>query len=220
MSAAPIRAQRGLSVVEALVGLTVGLVVVGGALRLFVDNLDATRRLLLGARLNQDLRATADVISRDLRRAGHWAHAASGVWLADGTAQAANPHAAIGATTGGIAYAYDRSATQIYHAGFRLTDGRVQLRTAADTWQDVTDPGVVRITRLDVVPTPREVNLLSRCAVAACPAGGGSCPPRLVIRRYDVVLQGRAVSDATVVREMRETVRVRNDELLGSCPTP
>lgn len=221
MSAAvPRRAQRGLTVVEALVGLAVGLIVVGGALRLFVDHVDATRRLLLDARVNQDLRATADVIARDLRRAGHWQHAASGVWQGDGSVPAANPHAAIGATSGGLAYTYDRSAAQVYHAGFRLADGRVQLRTASDTWQDATDPGVVRVTRLDIVPTSHDVSLLSRCGIGACPPGSATCPPRLVIRRYDVVLQGRAAVDARVVREIRETVRVRNDELVGSCPAP
>ena len=221
MSAAPASRQRGLSVVETLVGLAVGLVIVGGALKLFAANLAANRRLLLEARVNQDLRASADLIARDLRRAGHWEHAASGVWLAPETVPPANPRAAITGSAGtGLSYSYDRGAAQVGSAGFRLADGRIQLRTAPETWQDVTDPAVLRVTRLGIVPTAREVDLLSRCAVAACPPGQPSCPPHLVIRQYDIALQGQAVADARIVREIRETVRVRNDQLVGSCPAP
>ena len=37
--------QTGLSIVETMVGLTVGLFIIGGALKLFIDNLDSNRRL-------------------------------------------------------------------------------------------------------------------------------------------------------------------------------
>lgn len=51
--------QRGLSLIELLVGCTVGLLIAGGATKLFVEHLRDSRRLLLEARLHQDLRATA-----------------------------------------------------------------------------------------------------------------------------------------------------------------
>lgn len=221
MSAMPASRQRGLSVVETLVGLAIGLFIVGGALKLFADHLGVNRHLLLEARVHQDLRASADLIARDLRRAGHWEHAASGVWLTPETAPPPNPHAAIEGSAGsGLSYSYDRGAAQVGSAGFRLVDGRIQLRTAPETWQEATDPAVLRVTRLDIVPVAREVDLLSRCAIAACPLGEASCPPRLVIRQIDIALQGQAVADARVVREIRETVRVRNDQVVGSCPAP
>ena len=69
------RGQRGLSIVELLIGLAIGLFIVGGAIKLFVDNLTNNRRLLLETRVNQDLRAAADLIARDLRRAGYWRNA-------------------------------------------------------------------------------------------------------------------------------------------------
>ncbi|MDP1789633.1 MAG: hypothetical protein Q8L12_03580 [Methylibium sp.] len=58
--------------VELLVGFTVALFVVIGSIVLLVDQLRDSRRLLLEARVHQDLRAAADLISRDLRRAGFW----------------------------------------------------------------------------------------------------------------------------------------------------
>lgn len=215
----PAPRQRGLSLVETLIGLAVGLFIVGGAMKLFVANLDAHRRLLVETRVHQDLRASADLIARDLRRAGYWEQAASGVWQADGVSPTLNPHA-LAEAAGGLAYTYDKDAGDVYSAGFRLSEGRIQLRTAAATWQDVTDPAVLRVTRLSIAPALREVSLLSRCAVAICPAGSTACPPRLLIRHYDLTLQAQAVADAQVQREIRESVRVRNDQLIGQCPTP
>ena len=53
-------------------------------------------RSLSEARLMQDLRTTAELVARDLRRAGHWSAAASGVRVdGDVAAPLANPHAPI-----------------------------------------------------------------------------------------------------------------------------
>ncbi len=73
------RRSRGLSLIEMLVGIVVGLFLVTGALRFFADYLDDNRRLLLETRINQDLRTVADLIVRDLRRAGYWSAPNSGV---------------------------------------------------------------------------------------------------------------------------------------------
>ena len=70
------RGQRGLSLVELLVGLALGLLVVaGGAALLARQHLREHRALLLEARLMQDLRTAADLVARDLRRAGYWGDA-------------------------------------------------------------------------------------------------------------------------------------------------
>lgn len=62
--------QRGLSLVELLVGISVGLFVLAGATLLLSTQLGDNRRLLLETQLQQDLRATMDIITRELRRAG------------------------------------------------------------------------------------------------------------------------------------------------------
>ena len=66
------RRQRGLSIVELLIASALRLFLVGGAITLFIGNLTNSRQMLLDARINQDLRAAADLIARDLRRAGYW----------------------------------------------------------------------------------------------------------------------------------------------------
>ncbi len=209
--------QTGLSIIETMVGLTVGLFIVGGALKLFIDNLDSNRRLLLETRVNQDLRAAADLIARDLRRAGYWEGAASGVWQTAASAVTPNPHAAI-TTSGDIVYQYDKDDTQVYLAGFRLQGGKIQLRTAASTWQDVTDPSAMTVTQLSVTPVNRVIDLLPRCEITTCPVGSTTCPPTLTIRQFNLTVQGQAVTDARVVRQIEETIRVRNDDFAGACP--
>jgi Tfp pilus assembly protein PilW len=66
-----------MSIVELLVGVAVGLLIIGGATKLFVDYLVSTRRSLVETRVNQDLRAAADLIARDAPPIGKVRQAAS-----------------------------------------------------------------------------------------------------------------------------------------------
>ena len=65
-------AQQGLSIVELMVGVAVALVLIAGALKAYAGHVEHTRRLLLEARVQQDLRGATELIARDLRRAGYW----------------------------------------------------------------------------------------------------------------------------------------------------
>jgi len=54
--------QRGMSMIELMVGTVVGLIIIAGLITLYVSNLTGSRRLMLEARLNQDLRAASDLV--------------------------------------------------------------------------------------------------------------------------------------------------------------
>ena len=82
--------MRGLSIVELMVGIAVGMFVLAGASLLASSQLSDNRQLLLETQVQQDLRATADLIARELRRGGYWANAGSTVWPA--AAPAVNPY--------------------------------------------------------------------------------------------------------------------------------
>ena len=73
---------RGISIVELMVGITISLFILAGASLVLTTQLDSNRRLLLEAQVQQDLRTTADMISRDVRRAGYWGKAYCQVWPA------------------------------------------------------------------------------------------------------------------------------------------
>ena len=64
--------ERGLSIIEMMVGIVVGLIVVTGIAKLFADYVSGTKRQMLETRVNQELRTAADLVARDVRRAGYW----------------------------------------------------------------------------------------------------------------------------------------------------
>jgi prepilin peptidase dependent protein B len=64
--------QRGLTLVELLVGLAVGLIVVGGAIAMFASSVRSSNETLMASKLNQEISGLLHVIVNDVRRAGFW----------------------------------------------------------------------------------------------------------------------------------------------------
>src|SRR5713226_9583708 len=67
--------QTGFSLVELMVAITLGLILTAGILTLFQGTLDSNRNLASGKQLEDELHATMDLITRDLRRIGATGHA-------------------------------------------------------------------------------------------------------------------------------------------------
>jgi len=64
--------QLGLSLVELMIAVALGLMVLGVVISVFWNTLQSNKKALRMARLVQELRAVTDVMARDLRRAGYW----------------------------------------------------------------------------------------------------------------------------------------------------
>jgi prepilin-type N-terminal cleavage/methylation domain-containing protein len=62
-------ANRGFSLVELMIAMTLGLIVIGSVLTLFVSISQSNANNLRSTRLTQELRAVSELIARDLRRA-------------------------------------------------------------------------------------------------------------------------------------------------------
>jgi len=220
--------QAGVSMVELMVGTAVGLLIISGTVSLYVSSLTSGRKLALDARLNQDMRAAADLVSRDLRRASYWSSSLSGTTATgSGSTTVANPYRAVttpdGATVHQIEYLFSRDATENNtpdaneQFGFRLTTaGALEMKTQEGHWESVTNPGIVRITAFNIVPNEQTIALGDLCPTA-CAVGTPNCPTTTV-RRYEIVMDGQAVADSRITRELRSTVRLRNDRLEGYCP--
>jgi len=231
------RRQRGLSLVELMTGTALGLLVVAGAISLLAGQLGATRRLMLEARVQQDLRSTADLMTRELRRSGYWGQALAGVPAvlpaaeAGGTTQAPtapprNPYAALSADAGAatLGYSLSRDATENGSVdlnerfGLRLnrSEHTLQMLTGSGTWQTLTDPAVVTLPddglAIALIETP--VDLRQICP-SACT--GIDCP-RLTVREARLTLKARATADPSLQRQLETRVRLRNDRLDGRCP--
>ena len=228
-----------MSLVELLVGMAIGLIVVGGGLALLANFTGENRRLLLETRLNQDLRAAMDVVTRDMRRAGHWQGAASGVWFDGGpnvppqnayrnfynsacnaaTLGASAPSPAASASFVCYAIAGDSNntvdevaRTELY--GFHLSNGVLFAVINGGAEQAVTDAGTVTINDFVVTPSTQIVPMASFCRYT-CTV---NCP-RVIVREFEVVLKGTVPTVQSIQRQLRSNVRVRNDYYDGQCPS-
>lgn len=223
--ACPGTRQRGLSIVELLVGLAVGLLILASATRFLTDGLRDSRSLLLESRLMQDLRTAADVVTRDLRRAGYWGAAEAGIWNPSSGSALANPYAAVAPATAAsdtVSFEFSRDATENNAVdsneqfGFRLRNGALQMRLGGANWQALTDSETLTVTGFSVTPFVRNISLLDSCP-AACQAGSTTCPPHLTVRSFALRISGQAVNDAAIARTVRSNVRLRNDDVIGAC---
>lgn len=217
-----VAAQRGLSMVELMVGVAIGLFVVAGATMLVSNQLGDNRRLLLETQIQQDLRAAADIIVRDIRRAGYWGAAETGVWHAGAVAVSTNPYVALTPASGvasAVQFAYSRGAVEngavdvADEAGFRLVNGTIQMRVGGN-WQPLTDDKTLRITNFTITMAVRQLPL---SCFKDC-GGAANCPPTQSLREVAVLIDGRAANDASVRRSVRSNVRLRNDQITGACP--
>ena len=168
--------QTGLSLVELMVGLVVGLIVVAGAGAMYVTTVRGQTYALRAAKLNQDLRATMNIIASDVRRSGYWGGA-----IAAGGAPAPLPHpytlrgvpqTDVTILEGGtcVMYAYDADgdATDLTTEtnqevfGFRLNGSVVQMlddvitdtsNCATGTWGAMTSNDTIVIDALSFSST-------------------------------------------------------------------
>jgi len=65
--------EQGLSLVELMVGLAVGLLLTTGILNFYLTSMKASTDNLQMSMLNQELRSMLHIVDRDIRRAGFWA---------------------------------------------------------------------------------------------------------------------------------------------------
>lgn len=229
-------AQRGVSLVELMIGAAVSLMIVAAGSVLTVSNLREQRTLLHEAQLMQNLRTAADVVARDLRRAGYWDRAVGVAGTSVGEV-VVNPYASIDFTDAApdqVQFGYARQAidsvppaTAVAIAvtdprlGFRLRNGAIDIDLGRGNWQALTDRGRLIVTTFRLTPRVTEIDLGSHCA-RSCETGDSngdrSCPPRQQLRSLAIEMTGRLPESAVVSRTLRTEIRVRNDAVVGTCP--
>lgn len=229
--------QRGIGLVELMVGITVGLIVTAGAALVATRQINEHRRLMLEVQIQQDLRVAADLIQQDLRRAGFRGLPANGVWEPEhytSTTVAAkdamaNPYADLSATTTTLSYRYAKTLNtgQPNTSNVVANNEELGIRVANKTlflqqglvggqpnWQPITDPDAVEITAFTPTIVTQQVPLDDICP---CPAGGCAMPT-LTLRRVDITITGVAKSDPNVKRTLQVSEKIRADDVSGACP--
>ena len=157
-------AQRGMSLVELMVGLTVGMMVVAAAGALYITNHIAGRDALNAARLNAIARGAMDTMVDDIRRAG--SATLTGNWfdIQTGEARTRNPFQLWNTNSGAVdisdlntydsgncfVYSFDRNGNGVLddgsgtepseYFGYRLNGTKLQMRSGgADNLSNCTN---------------------------------------------------------------------------------
>lgn len=207
--------QAGLSLVELLVGIVVGMFVVAAAGMLTANQLSSNRRLLLEAQVQQDLRATMDIITKEIRRMGFTLAADGRVWTNSSSSSSATQQAhGLDVPSGTeMTFSYTRAAGESGPYGFKLDGSTYSVKSmlAASGWQELTDPRSLKVTAFSITPLPGTVTVLA--CPKMCPDGTDECWPRHQVLEYRVDITAEAASDPAVVRSLSTNVRVRNEYL-------
>ena len=217
--------QKGISLVELMVGIAIGLFIVAAATVLTSTQLFENRRLVLEMQIQQDLRASSDIISRDIRRAGAWWTSDTSVWVS-GTinhpfvsdVRGMTPNVTL-VPVSEIQYKYVRADGVPRQYGFKLSGEKIRSYFPnGGGWQDLTDGNTLVVDSFSITPkfvnepTPGGTDPQKMPCPKLCPDGSTDCWPTVLVRDFEIFISGHAKTDSTVVRSVRSTVRVRNDE--------
>lgn len=210
------RAGRGFSLVELMVGITAGLFIVAAAAVLVAGQLGENRRLMLDTQLQQDLRATADIVTRELRRvnaAGNPELLVAHPTRPARVNPATNPMLLAPTASGAHAaatFGYQRELEfGPWGFAFDAAAGVIRTQLGAAGWQELTDRTVTRVTDFSI-RIEREPEQLVPCP-RLCPSNDTSCWPALQVLNYHVEIAAQARADASITRRIRSAVRARND---------
>ncbi|WP_431286845.1 PilW family protein [Roseateles chitinivorans] len=205
--------QRGFTLVELMIGLTIGLLLLAGAFSMAGVQLGEHHRLMLELQVQQELRATAEFILRDVRRAAFWDRAQDGVWQDETDAPIRNPFTEVAVEDAGrrVSYSFARdggspsTGSVRETSGFRLSEGRID-QLIAGRYQPLTDPDLLRVSRLE-----------ARLDAQAHPLDG-ACPSTLSRRLVTVIVDAEATHDARAGHHLELLSQLHNDALSGDCP--
>lgn len=210
--------QQGVTLVELLISMSISLVVIAGALGLFLAMIKNSRQALDAGRLDRELHSAMSLMIKDVRRAGFW-----------GNAQTSNnnPFAVTGSTdltiVGGncMLFTYDANADGILPTisssydderyGYRLVGGALQFRpagasydcaAASNVWDNLTDPNATTITALSFTQNNNVIDI----------DGSGPGTATNTMRDITITLTGQLANDSTISKTITRTVRIYNDK--------
>lgn len=203
---APARsAALGITLIELMVGMAVSLALMAGALATAGIQVGEHHRLMLELQVQQELRATVELMQRDIRRAGYWERAEDGLWRGDNPAPSRNPFDALVVDGGGQRLSYRAAASE--STGFRFAEGRID-QVLGGRHQPLTDPALLRVRSFQASLLPIEVPI-------GAPANPGCA--RLSLQSLRIVIEAEALHDPRVRHRVETLTRLRNDRLLESC---
>jgi prepilin peptidase dependent protein B len=195
-----IKKQSGLTLIEMLIAMLIGLIVLAATIGIFITSLKSNSDTLKMIRLNQEMQAVMTLMTRDVRRSGYWGINTSGT---------VNPYASTASTSDGsgnlvddcIVLAYDNNsdgAAGNDYIGYKWDIDRIEmiisnsLPDCSGDWPDLTDPSVVSVAE-------PAIDLQSYTT------------GNIDVNVLNIALTGTLTDDSSVSRTIKETIRLRND---------
>jgi prepilin peptidase dependent protein B len=204
--------SKGFTLAELMVGIALGLLVVLGSLFGLKYTLGGSSALSINTQMDADMQAAMTLLTRELRRAGYWGQAAAAVGVDPNLYK--NPFADISSSGTCIRFSYDfngNGALDVLPAfderrAFALQDRMLWYRKGGDFgcspnsagWEPLFDPGIVLVDgfRIEEQDTAIPVNGATRS---------------IHLRSYLVTLDASSRTDATIRRQLKTNIKVRND---------
>lgn len=218
--------QAGYTLMEAVVSISISLVVTSAMIGLMANSLGSTSRIVNMTKLSDDLRNTMQMMTRDVRRTSYTADAMFCYGNEDcGSDGSVTVPADITISNTNDCFTFlldrdhDGDATENDAGGFRrrvangvgvieMWTGNNQPDCAANNanWVTVTNPGSMNITTFSVDDN------LSYTQVIFDDDAGNTVSQK--VRKVRLAIDARLVSSAGVTRRIEDVISVRNDLLL------
>jgi len=178
-----VKNNKGFTLIEIMIALMLGLIVIGGALSMYISTIRSSSDTIKSAHLNYDLGMAMSLMTNDIKRAGYWGGAVIGA------NSMLNPFTAATSLTKGtnisaddcILYTYDADSDGIVDAdeyyGFRrflnapTSTYTIQMRSSnvacgatGSGWSSITDENTIDITAVQFSFEPiGTLTATSRC---------------------------------------------------------
>lgn len=198
--------QRGLSLVELMITISLGLVLMAALTAVFSNTLGVNSRSLQQSQLQEEATAIMALIVSDLRRAGYRADAHELITDPANASTGFDNSILITNYSGEpvnscISFSYDENQNGVHDGssenfGYRMRDAQVQRRQSSASctsngWQSLTSTDMLRVTSLTFTMTERMLNMINEQVI-------------------DVSLEVALPSDASMSRALSTQVVIRN----------
>ena len=212
--------QRGIGLVEMLISMALSLLAVTVMVVLMANTLGTGSATIQMSRLSQELRASIQLMSRDLRRANYhsgFVNCFANFDCRDDLGIAAYVNT-ININAAGTCFWYwldrdgDADLSNDAVGGFRYSTiegiGVLQMRIAGNSaanceddagWELITDPDTVDITSFNISNSDSYTDSLS------------SAGDVQIVEKIRLYINGRMASNPAVNREIQDLILVRND---------
>ena len=188
-----IQIQRGITLIEMMIAMLLGLIVTGTIITIFISNVKSSSENIQMIHLNQELRTVMGFVSDELKRAGY-----------SGTAEPDHMDF-LTPTAGCVLYAYDLDedgdVDDDEKFGFRLNGNVIEwgenVACGADAnWTGLTESSIADIQTFNIQPT-------------TVPTASST----IFVERLDITIIGvKALNPGTASRTISESIRVRNED--------